>query len=205
MLVTANKAWADRARFLATQARDPFPHYEHSEIGFNYRMSNLLAAVGRGQLRVLDERVKQRRENYRFYQQEIGNLPGITMAPELAAGRSTHWLSCITVEPAEFGATCEDIRLALEKENIESRPVWKPMHMQPVYADFRAQGGSVAEELFAKGLCLPSGSSLTESDLNRIVGVVHSVRGHANTIGEFNFHQRVSVPSENAFLTGRPS
>lgn len=175
MLVTANKEWADRARFLATQARDPFPHYEHSVVGYNYRMSNLLAAIGRGQLSVLDERVQSRQSNYEFYEKTIGTLPGIVMAPELPAGRSTHWLSCITVDPELFGATREDIRLALEQENIESRPVWKPMHMQPVYATCRTRGGTVAENLFADGLCLPSGSNLTTADLNRIVNVIQSV------------------------------
>lgn len=175
MLVTANKEWADRARFLATQARDPFPHYEHSVVGYNYRMSNLLAAIGRGQLSVLDERVQSRQSNYEFYEKTIATLPGIVMAPELPAGRSTHWLSCITVDPELFGATREDIRLALEQENIESRPVWKPMHMQPVYATCRTRGGSVAEKLFTDGLCLPSGSNLTSADLNRIVHVIQSV------------------------------
>jgi dTDP-4-amino-4,6-dideoxygalactose transaminase len=175
MLVTANKEWADRARFLATQARDPFPHYEHSVVGFNYRMSNLLAAIGRGQLSVLDERVERRQANYHFYQETIGKLPGIVMAPELPTGRSTYWLSCITVDPEQFGATREDIRLALEQENIESRPVWKPMHMQPVYSTCRARGGAVAEKLFTDGLCLPSGSNLTTVDLNRIVKVIQSV------------------------------
>jgi len=175
MLVTTNKEWADQARFLATQARDPFPHYEHSVVGYNYRMSNLLAAIGRGQLSVLDERVQRRQANYRFYQETIGKLPGIVMAPELPEGCSTHWLSCITVDPDQFGATREDIRLALERENIESRPVWKPMHMQPVYAAFRTQGGAVAEKLFTDGLCLPSGSNLTNTDLNRIVEVILSV------------------------------
>jgi dTDP-4-amino-4,6-dideoxygalactose transaminase len=205
MLVTANKEWADRARFLATQARDPFAHYEHSEIGYNYRMSNLLAAVGRGQLRVLEERVQQRRENYSFYQQEIGNLPGIELAPELPAGRSTHWLSCITVDPDLFGATCEDIRLALEQANIESRPVWKPMHMQPVYSDCRARGGAVAEKLFANGLCLPSGSSLSKSDLTRIVGIIRAVRERAASTNEFGSHEMSSTPNADTVLAGRTS
>lgn len=205
MLVTERKEWADRARFLATQARDPFPHYEHSEIGFNYRMSNLLAAVGRGQLRVLDERVQQRRANYRFYQQAIGSLPGIAMTPEHPAGRSTHWLSCITVDPAQFGATREDIRLALERDNIESRPVWKPMHLQPAYADCRACGGAIAEELFENGLCLPSGSSLRASDLSRIVEVIHSVGGRTTATPEFKFHKTPSTPTLNAVGYRRPS
>ena len=205
MLVTERKEWADRARFLATQARDPFPHYEHSEIGFNYRMSNLLAAVGRGQLRVLDERVQRRRANYRFYQQAIGSLPGIALIPEHPAGRSTRWLSCITVDPGQFGATREDIRLALEQENIESRPVWKPMHIQPAYSDCRVCGGAVAEELFENGLCLPSGSSLSASDLERIVGVIHSLGGRKTATPEFKFHKTPSTPTFNAVGARRPS
>jgi dTDP-4-amino-4,6-dideoxygalactose transaminase len=203
MLVTAKKEWADRARFLATQARDPYPHYEHSVIGYNYRMSNLLAAVGRGQLRVLDERVEKRRANYRFYQESIGKLPGIVMAPELPAGRSTHWLSCITVDPHRFGATCEDIRLALERENIESRPVWKPMHMQPVFSDCRVRGGAVSEGLFAQGLCLPSGSSLSAVDLNRIVEVVHSVGGTATGGQEVCTHKNPLATNLNDAVARR--
>ena len=205
MLVTDRKEWADRACFLATQARDPFPHYEHSEIGFNYRMSNLLAAVGRGQLRVLDERVQQRRANYRFYQQAIGSLPGIALMPEHPTGRSTRWLSCITVDPAQFGATREDIRLALERDNIESRPVWKPMHLQPAYADCRACGGAISEELFENGLCLPSGSSLRASDLSRIVEVIYSVGGRTSATPEFKFHKTPSTPTLNAVGSRRPS
>ncbi len=205
MLVTSKKEWADRARFLATQARDPFPHYEHSVVGYNYRMSNLLAAIGRGQLRVLDERVQKRQDNFRFYQQEIGKLPGIELAPELAAGRSTNWLSCITVDPELFGATCEDIRLALESENIESRPLWKPMHMQPAYAQYRVRGGRVSEQLFKNGLCLPSGSSLSTSDLTRIVGVIHSVRERKDAKQDFGFHNASSTLTPNALPARSPS
>lgn len=175
MLVTEHKALADKARFLATQARDPVPHYEHSEIGYNYRMSNLLAAVGRGQLRVLDDRVARRRANFRFYQDALGDLPGIDFMPELKSGRATRWLTCILVNPEVLGATREDIRLALEAENIESRPFWKPMHLQPVYSDCRVRGGAVSEAIFRDGLCLPSGSNLTSEELNRVVDTVRSV------------------------------
>ena len=172
MLVTERKDLAERIRFLATQARDPAPHYQHSEIGYNYRMSNLLAAVGRGQLGVLDSRVQQRRANYEFYQQALGELPGIAFMPEIAGGRSTRWLTCITVDPDQFGVTAEDIRLAHERENIESRPVWKPMHLQPAFGECRAVGGAVAGELFRHGLCLPSGSSLSHQQRTRVADVV---------------------------------
>ena len=177
MLVTECRALADRARSLASQARHSCPEYEHLETGYNYRMSNLLAAVGRGQLRVLDERVRRRRANFGYYQQVLGDLPGIAFMPEHPQGRSTRWLTCITVDPQRFGATREDVRLALEKENIESRPVWKPMHLQPPYAGCRVRGGPVAEGLFRQGLCLPSGSNLSEGDLARVVDIIRAVAG----------------------------
>jgi len=175
MLVGNHKDLLQQARFLATQARDPAPHYEHSQIGYNYRMSNLLAAIGRGQLRVLTTRVKQRRANYNFYQHALGDLPGIAFMPEHARGRPTHWLTCITVDPQAFGASREDIRLVLEEENIESRPAWKPMHLQPAFATCRIRGGAVAEDLFNRGLCLPSGSSLSHQDRMRVVECIRSV------------------------------
>jgi pyridoxal phosphate-dependent aminotransferase EpsN len=175
MLITEHKDMADRARFLAYQARDPAPHYEHSEIGYNYRMSNLLAAVGRGQLRVLDGRIERRRANFRFYKKALGDLPGIEFMPEHKSGRSTRWLTCILVDPAKFGATREDVRLALEQENIESRPVWKPMHLQPAHSGHRVRGGAVSEAIFRDGLCLPSGSNLIPDDLNRVADIVRSV------------------------------
>jgi dTDP-4-amino-4,6-dideoxygalactose transaminase len=138
-------------------------------------MSNLLAAVGRGQLRVLDDRVERRRANFRFYQEALGDLPGIEFMPEHPSGRSTRWLTCLVVNPEEFGATREDIRLALERENIESRPFWKPMHLQPVYCGYRVRGGAVSEAIFRDGLCLPSGSNLTSGELQRVVDIVRSV------------------------------
>lgn len=176
MLVTEDAELAQKARFLATQARDPAPHYEHSEIGYNYRMSNLLAAVGRGQLSVLDDRVARRRENFEFYRETLGALPGVSFMPEPDYARSTRWLTCIVVEPTEFGATREDIRLALEAENIESRPIWKPMHLQPVFRDCPVYGGAVSGRFFEDGLCLPSGSNLSEEDRQRVVEVVRSLK-----------------------------
>jgi dTDP-4-amino-4,6-dideoxygalactose transaminase len=182
MLATDSKELAQKARFLATQARDPAPHYEHTRIGYNYRMSNLLAAVGRGQLRVLDERVEQRRANYAFYREALAGVPGVAFMPEHPRGRPTHWLTCITIDPDAFGADREDIRLALEGENIESRPAWKPMHLQPVFADCRIRGGRVAADLFYRGLCLPSGSSLSDRDRLRVVDCIRSVHARRRSV-----------------------
>ena len=177
MLVSDNEEWIRRARFLSTQARDPAPHYQHSTIGYNYRMSNLLAAVGRGQLRVLDERVEQRRANNAFYRRELAGQPGIEFMPESAYGRSNCWLTCITVEPDAFGADREAIRLHLEATDIESRPLWKPMHLQPAFAGCRRRGGEVSAALFDRGLCLPSGSSLGPAERERILAALGSVPG----------------------------
>lgn len=175
MLVSSEEELVRHARKLATQARDHAPHYQHSEIGYNYRMSNILAAIGRGQLQVLDERVAARRKNFDFYVRTLGDLPGISFMPEATWGKHTRWLTVIQVDPNEFGADREAIRLALEAENIEARPVWKPMHLQPVFAKYDSVGGRVAEELFEKGLCLPSGSNLTQEDLQRVVDVIRQV------------------------------
>jgi pyridoxal phosphate-dependent aminotransferase EpsN len=172
MLVSNDAALIDRARFLATQARDPAPHYQHSTIGFNYRLSNVLAGIGRGQLRVLPDRVAARRCNRARYEAALGGVPGIDFMPLAPHGESNCWLTCITIDPEKFGATREDVRLALEAHNIESRPVWKPLHMQPVFAGCRARGGSVAEHIFNRGLCLPSGSNLAERDLDRVCAIV---------------------------------
>jgi pyridoxal phosphate-dependent aminotransferase EpsN len=182
MLVARRKDCPDKGRRVATQARDPPPHYEHSKLRYNYRTSNLLAAVGPGQLRVLDARMEKRRANFEFYHWALADAPGIPFAPEHPRGRCTRWLTCITVDPQEFGAGREEIRLALEAENIESRALRKPMHLQPIYAGCRARGGSVSQELFANGLCLPSGSNLTDDDLMRIVEN-HSVHGEAPRAG----------------------
>lgn len=175
MLVSPDEALIKKARFLATQARDPAPHYQHSEIGYNYRLSNVLAGIGRGQLQVLADRVNARRANCAFYEKAFADLPGISFMPEAPWNRCTRWLTCILVEPAAFGVDREAIRLALEAENIEARPVWKPMHLQPVFAACDRFGGDVAEDLFNRGLCLPSGSNLTEADLARVVAVVRKL------------------------------
>lgn len=172
MLVSADPKLIEKARFWATQSRDPAPHYQHSEVGYNYRMSNVLAAIGRGQLRVLEDRVNARRRNCEFYKKHLGDLPGLRFMPEADYGRCTRWLTCLTIDPALARTDRETIRLALEAENIEARPVWKPMHRQPIFADAPCYGGSVSERLFRDGLCLPSGSNLTESDLDRVVQVV---------------------------------
>ena len=181
MLVTPEPALATHALKLATQARDEAPHYQHSEIGYNYRMSNVLAAIGRGQLRHLEERVVARRRNFDFYVRALGSLPGITFMPEAPWGRHTRWLTTLTIDPHEFGADRETVRLALAEENIEARPLWKPMHCQPVFASCRTVGGSVAESLFENGLCLPSGSNLTATDLARVVEVVLAVHRATGT------------------------
>jgi pyridoxal phosphate-dependent aminotransferase EpsN len=172
MLVTEDAALAAHARKLATQAREPAPHYEHAEIGYNYRLSNLLAGVGRGQLEVLDERVAARRQNCATYEAAFADLPGIAFQPDAAWGTHSRWLTAIRVDPDAFGATREEIRLALERQNIETRPVWKPMHQQPVFAGAERVGGEVADDLFARGLCLPSGSNLTPADLDRVIAAI---------------------------------
>ncbi len=174
MLVSGDERLIAHARKLATQAREPVVHYEHTEIGYNYRMSNVLAGIGRAQLRVLEDRVVARRRNFDYYYRHLSDLPGIEFMPEAPWGRHTRWLTTLTIDPEAFGATREDVRLALEAANIESRPVWKPMHMQPVYAQYESIGGAVAERLFRDGLCLPSSSQLTEDELARVVEVVRS-------------------------------
>ena len=176
MLVSRDEALIKKARFWATQSRDPAPHYQHSEIGYNYRLSNVLAGIGRGQLRVLEDRVNARRANCAYYERAFRDLPGIEFMPEASWNRCTRWLTCILVDPRAFGMDREAIRLALEAENIEARPVWKPMHLQPVFAECAKFGGAVAEDLFTRGLCLPSGSNLTEADLERVVGIVRGLR-----------------------------
>ncbi|WNG58564.1 aminotransferase class I/II-fold pyridoxal phosphate-dependent enzyme [Archangium gephyra] len=181
MLVSPDESLIQHALKLATQARDPAPHYQHSEIGYNYRLSNVLAAIGRGQLRVLEDRVAARRRNFEFYVRALAEVPGISFMPEAPWGRHTRWLTTLTIDPARFGADREAVRLALERENIEARPVWKPMHLQPVFAGFERRGGAVAEELFQNGLCLPSGSNLTLDDLARVVEVVRGTRRRRGT------------------------
>jgi dTDP-4-amino-4,6-dideoxygalactose transaminase len=171
MLVSDDENLVAHARKLATQARDSAPHYQHSEIGYNYRLSNVLAAIGRAQLCVLEDRVAARRSNFDFYRNALSDLPGIEFMPEAPWGRHTRWLTCLTVAPGNLGVTRDQLRIALEAENIEARPVWKPMHQQPVFAKYERIGGEAADQIFENGLCLPSGSNLTTSDLERVVEV----------------------------------
>ena len=177
MLVSNDGDLIERARKLATQSRDPAPHYEHSEIGYNYRLSNLLAGVGRGQIRLLEDRVAARRRNFDFYVEQLGDLPGVKFTEEAPWGRHTRWLTTLLIDPEQFGADREAVRLALHDDNIEARPVWKPMHLQPVFANCESVGGEVSEALFRNGLCLPSGSSMTEADLARVAAVVRATCG----------------------------
>jgi len=172
-LVSKNEDWIKKARFLATQARDAAPHYQHSEIGYNYRLSNVSAGIGLGQLKVLDDRVRQRRANFEFYHAALAHLPGLTFHPEIDGSFSNRWLTTILIDPSKTGGiTREDIRLALEKDNIESRPLWKPMHLQPIFQQFPSYGGAISEQLFEQGLCLPSGSGLKEEELKRVVSLI---------------------------------
>ncbi|MEY3400466.1 MAG: hypothetical protein RLZZ86_63 [Cyanobacteriota bacterium] len=175
MLVSDDDQLVMKAKFLATQARDPAPHYQHSEIGYNYRLSNVLAGIGRGQLQVLNQRVAARRRNFEIYQSALGDLPGIEFMPEANFGYSTRWLTALTVATEAFGADREYIRLQLAKEQIEARPVWKPLHLQPVFSECECIGGEVGEDLFMRGLCLPSGSNLTEEDLERVISVITAI------------------------------
>ena len=196
------KSFIDKARFLSQQARDDVPHYEHSQIGFNYRMSNILAAIGRGQLYVLDERVRIKRQIFAKYKAALQDIDGIEFMPEAPFGKSNRWLTVILISPEKFGTDRETVRVALEAENIEARPVWKPMHLQPVFdcqpkrreagrlgswdaktgkkpkICYRARvvGGAVSEDLFKRGLCLPSGTAMTDEDIQRVVSVVLKCR-----------------------------
>lgn len=177
MLVTPDAAFATHARKLATQARDAAPHYEHSEIGYNYRLSNVLAAIGRGQLKVLEKRVAARRRNFAYYAEALADLPGIAFMPEAGWGTHTRWLTTLTIDPQQLGVDRETVRQTLDAAGIEARPVWKPMHLQPLYAGYSITGGAVAGDLFARGLCLPSGSNLSEADLERVVTVIRRAAG----------------------------
>ncbi len=200
MLASDDPGMIERSRFLSQQAREPFSHYEHEVIGYNYRMSNILAAIGRGQLNVLDERVRRKREIFNYYRNALKDVPGIEFMPEAPYGRCNRWLTVILITPEHFGVDRETVRLALEKENIESRPVWKPMHMQPVFqnAEYRARsmksqilkrdnftnrhhkvrcpsrivGGRISEDLFDRGLCLPSGTAMNNGDLDRVIETI---------------------------------
>jgi len=172
-LISDNEEYIKKARFLATQARDKATHYQHSEIGYNYRMSNIVAGIGRGQMEVIEERVKQRRENFLFYKRNLTGINGVSFIdepdPEYFSNR---WLTTILIDPKITGTDREKVRLDLEKENIECRPLWKPMHLQPVFSGYPAFVNGVSEKLFTNGLCLPSGSNLTDKDKERILDCI---------------------------------
>ncbi|MEH6513108.1 MAG: DegT/DnrJ/EryC1/StrS family aminotransferase [Maribacter arcticus] len=171
-LVSRNKAYTDRAIFLATQARDDAPHYQHSNVGYNYRMSNVLAGIGRGQMEVLQDRVDSRRDNFKFYQNKLASLKEIEFLHEADGFYSNRWLSCILTPSFEIR---ERIRLALLDENIESRPLWKPLHLQPIFNEYKKFVDGTSESLFSRGLCLPSGSNLSLSDLERVTDCIKKV------------------------------
>ena len=172
-LIYGTEQEAKHTKFLATQARDQAPHYQHSHIGYNYRMSNICAGIGRGQMLVLDNHITRRREIHTLYKRELSNVLGISVFDNPSEDfNSNHWLTCIVVNPDVAGFSREDIRLKMEEENIESRPLWKPMHLQPVFAGTPYYGEDTAEKLFNNGLCLPSGSSLTNEDINRVISVI---------------------------------
>jgi dTDP-4-amino-4,6-dideoxygalactose transaminase len=175
MLASTDGSFVERIRYLSTQAREPVLHYEHTTIGFNYRMSNLLAAIGRGQLRRLADKVQRRRSIYTHYERALGPLPGIQFMPEADYGTANRWLTCMLVDPDTFGASRDDIIGALEEQDIESRPTWKPMHLQPVFAGAPYCGNEVATGLFERGLCLPSGTSNEDSDIDRVIEAVLAV------------------------------
>jgi dTDP-4-amino-4,6-dideoxygalactose transaminase len=171
MLVTDNRRHAELARKLASQAREPAVHYEHRLAGYNYRLSNLLAAVGRSQLRDLPRRVRRRREHFQAYAKSLGDLPGVQLQPEAPWGRSTRWLTCLTVDSKKARTNREKIRKVLEKVNIESRPIWKPMHLQPIFRKAEYHGRGICDRLFRDGLCLPSGSGMSDADRERVIEV----------------------------------
>ncbi len=174
MIVSPDSGLIEKVKFWATQARDEAVHYEHSEMGYNYRMSNILAAIGRGQLRVLQERVDKKRAMYRDYEERLGDLPGISFMPEPSWCKASRWLTCLTIDPLQAKSDRDRIIAALEKENIESRPTWKPMHLQPLFKECEVVGGKVSERLFRDGICLPSGTNMSEEDFDRIVNVIRS-------------------------------
>ncbi len=189
MLLGHDPAMIKKAKYLATQAREDLPYYEHNEIGFNYRMSNIVAAIGRGQLMVIEQRVARRREIFEYYKKELSDIPGISFMPEPVWSRSNRWLTCMTIDEnftraqgegktssiKPFNFSTDFIRLSLERENIESRPFWKPMHLQPVFRNCPVYTKGVSERLFNTGLCLPSGTGMTEADLARVTACIKRV------------------------------
>jgi len=176
MLVGESEEHIERARFLATQAREPAAHYEHATIGYNYRMSNVVAAIGRGQLAALDQRVAGKRAIFEWYRERLDAVDGVTLLPEPSWARSNRWLTCAVVDEQRAGFSAERLRLAFEADNIESRPLWKPMHLQPVFADCPAYTSGVSERLFRMGLCLPSGTAMGDEERARIQRCIESMR-----------------------------
>ncbi len=176
-LVSANEDYVKKARFLSTQALDPAPHYQHSHIGYNYRMSNISAGIGRGQMEVINERVAQRRKNFEFYKNAFSSIHEIQLGEEPGTNYfSNHWLTAALINGS--AVTREDIRLALVEANIDCRPLWKPMHLQPIFEKAPYYGNGTSDSLFEKGLCLPSGSNLTETELNKVVSIINRVFEH---------------------------
>jgi len=176
MLASPNREWVEKARFWSQQARDPRVEYHHTEMGYNYRMSNVLAGIGRGQLEVLEERVAQRRAVFDRYREAFAELPGLEPMPEAPFGRHTRWLSCFLVDEARLGVSRDELVRRLAAENVEARPVWKPMHLQPLYENCERYGGEVGADLYRRGLCLPSSSSLAEAEQDRVIAVIRRQR-----------------------------
>ncbi len=182
-LISRNEEWIIKARFLATQARDVAPHYQHSHVGYNYRMSNICASIGRGQMEVLPLRIYQRRKNFTHYKRLLGHIPSIRFQDEPDDTYfSNHWLSAITLDDDHEKVNSEVLRLALAAENIEARPVWKPMHMQPIFAEYPYYGNGTAENLFKTGLCLPSGSNLTEYEIRLVISKIKNCFAAATVV-----------------------
>lgn len=176
MLVSSNKDMIDKARFWATQAREQARHYQHNEVGYNYRLSNVLAGIGRGQMRVLDQRVARKKEIFKKYKESLGHLDGITFMPENEWSENNYWLSSMIVKNSHI--TALDVIIALENENIESRPVWKPMHLQPVFSEYdfiSVDNHDVSKDLFEHGVCLPSDTKMTDEELERVIKIIHNV------------------------------
>jgi pyridoxal phosphate-dependent aminotransferase EpsN len=184
MLVAQNQEWVDKARFWSTQARDanPINAYEHSQLGYNYRLSNVLAGIGRGQLLVLEERVRQRRAVAFRYAEGFAGLSGIELMPQADYGLHTNWLSCFLVTESAFGMSRDELLRHLDAHNIEARPVWKPMHLQKLYADAECYGGAAAEDIFRRGICLPSSSSLSEDEQAWVINAMRAAHRQESAI-----------------------
>ena len=196
MLVSNDLDALQKARFWATQARDPARHYQHSEIGYNYRLSNVLAAIGRGQLKVLAERVQARRSVFERYYTALAGIKGIEFMPEASYGQSNRWLTTLTIDPDDLGVTPNQMMDALADENIETRPVWKPLHLQPVFQSYpyysHREGDSVSERIFNHGICLPSGSNMTYEEQNRVIETIKSFvrRQRLQRIKTYDIHRK---------------